>query len=50
MSEKRHTKLTDHVFKKGKFITPINNIPSLHECKDESHGLMGACLSIYGLV
>ena len=57
MSEKRYTKLTDHVFKKGKFITPINNIPLLHEFEDEkswTYGRMpeylwiGLILNYYG--
>lgn len=31
----RHIKLSDHTFKKGKFITPINSLPMMQEFEDE---------------
>lgn len=45
----RRSKLSDHTFQKGKFITPINAIPLMHELEDESRGLMAACQSTFGL-
>ena len=30
-----HIKLSDHTFKKGKFITPINSLPMMQEFEDE---------------
>lgn len=30
-----HSKLSNHTFKKGKFITPINSIPNMQELSDE---------------
>ena len=53
----RHIKLSDHVFKKGKFITPINALPSMYELEDEmswTYGRMpeylwiGLILKYYG--
>lgn len=35
------TKLSSHVFKKGKFITPINNIPNIQELSDEKSWTYG---------
>ena len=32
---KKHTKLSDHIFKKGKFITPINSLSLMQEFEDE---------------
>ena len=31
----KHTKLSDHKFKKGKFITPMNSLPMMEEFEDE---------------
>ena len=31
----KRSKLSDHTFKKGKFITPINSLPLMHELEDE---------------
>lgn len=53
----RHSKLSDHAFKKGKFITPINAVPLMHELEDErswTYGRMpeylwiGLILKYYG--
>ena len=30
-----HSKLSEHTFKKGKFITPINSLPLMKEFEDE---------------
>ena len=30
----RHIKLSEHIFKKGKFITPFNNLPMVKEFED----------------
>lgn len=37
----RHSKLADHTFKKGKFITPINSIPAMQELSDEKSWTYG---------
>ena len=36
-----YTKLSDHTFKKGKFVTPINSIPLMHELEDEKSWTYG---------
>lgn len=36
-----HTKLSGHVLKKGKFITPINAIPTMEELSDEKSWTYG---------
>lgn len=36
-----HSKLSDHMFKKGKFITPINSIPIMQEMSDEKSWAYG---------
>lgn len=36
-----HSKLSDHTFKKGKFITPINAIPKVQELTDEKSWTYG---------
>lgn len=38
---KKHTKLSDHTFKKGKFITPINSLPLIQEFEDEKSWTYG---------
>ncbi|MBD5080659.1 MAG: hypothetical protein HDT44_02720 [Ruminococcaceae bacterium] len=35
------SKLSEHIFKKGKFITPLNNIPNTKECSDEKSWIYG---------
>ena len=35
------SKLSDHKLKKGKFITPINSIPSMQELSDEKSWTYG---------
>lgn len=35
------SKLSDHIFKKGKFITPLNNIPNVKEFSDEKSWTYG---------
>ena len=35
------SKLSDHQLKKGKFITPINSIPSMQELSDEKSWTYG---------
>ena len=54
---KTHIKLSDHTFKKGKFITPINSLPMMQEFEDEkswTYGRMpeylwiGLLLKFYG--
>lgn len=37
----KHTKLSEHKFIKGKFITPINSYPFVHELEDESSWAYG---------
>lgn len=37
----RRSKLSDHTFQKGKFITPINAIPLMHELEDEKSWTYG---------
>lgn len=37
----RHDKLGDHTLKKGKFITPINSIPTMQEMSDEKSWTYG---------
>lgn len=37
----RHSKLSDHTFKKGKFITPINSLPMMQEFEDEKSWTYG---------
>lgn len=37
----KHSKLSDHVFKKGEFITPINSIPIMQEMTDEKSWTYG---------
>ena len=53
----RYSKLSDHTFKKGKFITPLNTLPQAHELEDErswTYGRMpeylwiGLLLNYYG--
>lgn len=36
-----HSKLSDHTFKKGKFITPINSLPLMKEFEDEKSWTYG---------
>ena len=36
-----HSKLSDHTFKKGKFITPINSLPTMQEFEDEKSWTYG---------
>lgn len=36
-----HSKLSNHTFKKGKFITPINSIPNMQELSDEKSWTYG---------
>lgn len=38
---KKYSKLSDHTFKKGKFITPINALPLMHELEDEKSWTYG---------
>ena len=53
----RYSKLSDHLFKKGKFITPMNSFPLMQELNDEkswSYGRLpeylwiGLVLKYYG--
>ena len=37
----RNTRLSDHAFKKGKFITPFNTIPMVQEIEDEKSWTYG---------
>ena len=37
----RHGKLSDHIFKKGEFITPINSLPMMKEFEDEKSWTYG---------
>lgn len=37
----RYSKLSDHTFKKGKFITPINSLPMMQEFEDEKSWTYG---------
>lgn len=37
----RHIKLSDHTFKKGKFITPINSLPMMQEFEDKKSWTYG---------
>lgn len=37
----RHSKLSDHKFKQGIFITPINSLPKMHEFEDEKSWTYG---------
>ena len=37
----KRSKLSDHTFQKGKFITPINAIPLMHELEDEKSWTYG---------
>lgn len=37
----KHTKLSDHKFKKGKFITPMNSLPMMEEFEDEKSWIYG---------
>lgn len=37
----KHTKLSEHKFIKGKFITPINSCPFSHKLEDESSWAYG---------
>ena len=37
----KHSKLSDHTFKKGKFITPINSLPMMQEFEDEKSWTYG---------
>lgn len=37
----QRSKLSDHVFKKGKFITPFNSIPFMKEIEDEKSWAYG---------
>ena len=37
----KHSKLSDHTFVKGKFITPINAVPLMHELEDEKSWTYG---------
>lgn len=36
-----HSKISDHSFKKGKFITPINSLPMMQEFEDEKSWTYG---------
>ena len=36
-----HSKLSEHTFKKGKFITPINSLPFMQEFEDEKSWIYG---------
>lgn len=36
-----HSKLSEHTFKKGKFITPMNTLPFMHEFEDEKSWAYG---------
>ena len=38
---KKYSKLSDHALKKGKFITPINNMPLMNELEDEKSWTYG---------
>lgn len=38
---RKHSKLSDHIFKKGKFITPINSLPTMQELEDEKSWAYG---------
>ena len=37
----RHSKLAEHTFKKGKFITPMNTLPNMQELSDEKSWTYG---------
>lgn len=37
----RYSKLSEHKFKKGKFITPINSLPNIQELEDEKSWAYG---------
>ena len=37
----RRSRLSDHAFRKGKFITPINALPLMHELEDEKSWTYG---------
>ena len=37
----RYSKLSDHKFKKGEFITPINSLPMMQEFEDEKSWTYG---------
>ena len=37
----RHSKLSEHTFRKGKFIAPINTLPLMHELEDEKSWTYG---------
>ena len=37
----RHSKLSDHIFKKGKFITPFHTIPNIEEYNDDKSWTYG---------
>lgn len=37
----RHSKLADHTFKKGKFITPINSLLTIKKFEDEKSWTYG---------
>lgn len=37
----RHSKLSDHKFKKGKFITPMNSLPKMKALEDEQSWTYG---------
>jgi len=37
----RHSKLSDHIFKKGKFITPFHTIPNVEEYNDDKSWTYG---------
>lgn len=45
----QHSKLSEHTFKKGKFITPFNSISVMQALSDKNHGLMEECQNIFGL-
>ena len=36
-----YSKLSDHKFEKGKFITPFNAIPAMEEMSDEQSWIYG---------
>lgn len=38
---RKHSKISDHTFKKGKFITPINSLPMMQEFEDEKSWTYG---------
>ena len=37
----RNSKLSEHTFKKGRFITPLNSLPMMNELEDEKSWTYG---------